>query len=209
VANRSQPELFTGFPHYSARGTPLSIRVRCLAVQPDAAPTDQLNHAGSHGGLVYGSDANAPTFGARTQSRSSRAPRGALTSDPLATCRYSRAITGVVTMAAAISPADRTLNLVIQFLHWIQKPKHFGICFGMSGTTAVLNEIFVHSRSPLREVGGGNDQNFRPAIVTRRGALTRHRWLKLNSRPEEIVSTAPVADISVIGLFGGHLWIGG
>ena len=52
VANRSQPELFAGFPHYSARGTPLSIRVRCLAVQPDAAPTDQLNDAGSHGGLV-------------------------------------------------------------------------------------------------------------------------------------------------------------
>ena len=47
-----QPELFAGFPHYSARGTPLSIRVRCLAVQPDAAPTDQLNDAGSHGGLV-------------------------------------------------------------------------------------------------------------------------------------------------------------
>ena len=41
VANRSQPELFAGFPHYSARGTSSSIRVRCLAVQPDAAPTYQ------------------------------------------------------------------------------------------------------------------------------------------------------------------------
>src|SRR6478609_7846229 len=82
------------------------------AVQPDAAPTDQLNDVGSHGGLVWGSDAYAPTFGARTQSRPSRAPRVALTSD-LATCRYSRAIRGVVSMDAAISPADRALNLVI------------------------------------------------------------------------------------------------
>src|SRR5882757_7545141 len=30
VANYSQPELFAGLPHYSARGIPLSIRVRCL-----------------------------------------------------------------------------------------------------------------------------------------------------------------------------------
>jgi hypothetical protein len=52
VANRSQPELFAGFPDYSARGIPLSIRVRCLALQPDAAPTDQLDDAGSHGGLL-------------------------------------------------------------------------------------------------------------------------------------------------------------
>jgi hypothetical protein len=43
----------------------------------------------------------------------------------------------------------------------------------MSGATGGLNEIFVHSRSPLREVGGGNDHNFRPAIVMRRGALGR------------------------------------
>jgi hypothetical protein len=50
--NRSQPELFARFPHCGARGTPSSIRVRCPAVRPDAAPTDQLNHAGSHGGLV-------------------------------------------------------------------------------------------------------------------------------------------------------------
>jgi hypothetical protein len=52
VANRSRPEPIGGFPHYDARATPLSIQVRCLAVQPDAAPTDQLNDAGSHGGLV-------------------------------------------------------------------------------------------------------------------------------------------------------------
>ena len=52
VASRSQPELFAGFQHYSAKGTPSSIRGHCLAVRPEAAPTDQLNHAGSHGGLV-------------------------------------------------------------------------------------------------------------------------------------------------------------
>ena len=51
-ANRSRPELFAGFPRYGACGTLLSIRVRCLAVQPDVAPTDQLNDVGSHGGLV-------------------------------------------------------------------------------------------------------------------------------------------------------------
>jgi hypothetical protein len=73
-------------------------------------------------------------------------------------------------MAAAISPADRTLSLVMQFLHWIQKPKHFGVCLEMSGATSGLNEIFVHGRSPLREVGGGNDRECRPALVMRRCA---------------------------------------
>jgi hypothetical protein len=38
-------------PRLQCQG-PLSIRVRCLAVQPDAAPTDQLDDAGSHGGLL-------------------------------------------------------------------------------------------------------------------------------------------------------------
>jgi hypothetical protein len=35
-------------PRLQCQG-PVSIRVRCLAVQPDAAPTDQLDDAGSHG----------------------------------------------------------------------------------------------------------------------------------------------------------------
>jgi hypothetical protein len=38
--------------HITAPGASSSIEVRCLAVQPDAALTDQLNDAGSHGGLV-------------------------------------------------------------------------------------------------------------------------------------------------------------
>ena len=113
-------------------------------------------------------------------------------------------------MAAAISPADRTLNLVISVSPLDTEAKTFlASALEMSGATGGLNEIFVHSRSPLREVGGRNDHNFRPTIVTRRGALTRHRRLKLNSRSEESFSTAPVADISVIGLFGERLWIGG
>jgi hypothetical protein len=73
-------------------------------------------------------------------------------------------------MAAAISPADRTLNLVISVLHWIQKPKHLASALKMSATTAGLNEIFAYGRSPLREVGRRNDHKFRPALVSRRCA---------------------------------------
>jgi hypothetical protein len=40
----------------------------------------------------------------------------------------------------------------------------------MSGATGDLNEIFVYGRSLLREVGGGNDHKFQPALVTRRCA---------------------------------------
>jgi hypothetical protein len=34
--------------------------------------------------------------------------------------------------------------------------------FEMGGATGGLNEIFVHGRSPLREVGGGIDHNSGP-----------------------------------------------
>jgi hypothetical protein len=44
----------------------------------------------------------------------------------------------------------------------------------MSGATGDLNEIFVYGRSPLREVGGGNDHKFR---------------LELRSRSKESFST--------------------
>jgi hypothetical protein len=40
----------------------------------------------------------------------------------------------------------------------------------MSRTAGHLNEIFLYGRSPLREVGGGNDHKFRPALVTPRCA---------------------------------------
>jgi hypothetical protein len=73
-------------------------------------------------------------------------------------------------MAAAISPADRILSLVIQSLHWIQKPRHLASPIEMSGATSGLNEIFVHGRSPLCEVGGGNDHKFRPGFVMGRCA---------------------------------------
>jgi hypothetical protein len=56
--------------------------------------------------------------------------------------------------------------------------------------------MLVHGRSPLREVGGGNDHKFRPALVT------RHRRLRFYSRSEESFSTVcetrPVADISFV-----------
>jgi hypothetical protein len=112
VANRAPSPNYSQASHITVPGAQLSIRL-LRGRSADAAPTDQLNDAGSHGGMVQGSEAYAPTSGARTQSRPSRAPRWALTSAPLATCRYSRAITGVVSMAAAINPADKTLNLVI------------------------------------------------------------------------------------------------
>jgi hypothetical protein len=105
-------------------------------------------------------------------------------------------------MAAAISPADRTLNLVISISPLDIEAKHLASALEMRGATGGLNEILVQSRSPLRDVGGGNDHNFRPAIATRRGALTRHWRLNLNSRSEESFSTGPVADSSAIRLFG-------
>jgi hypothetical protein len=85
-------------------------------------------------------------------------------------------------MAAAISPADRTLNLVISISPLGIEAKHLASALEMRGATGGLNEILVQSRSPLRDFGGGNDHNFRPAIATRRGALTRHWRLNLNSR---------------------------
>jgi hypothetical protein len=65
-------------------------------------------------------------------------------------------------MAAAISPADRTLNLVISVSPLDTEAKTFWPLLWkyMSGATDGLNEIFVHGRSPLREVGGGNDHKF-------------------------------------------------
>jgi hypothetical protein len=52
-------------------------------------------------------------------------------------------------MAAAISPADRTLNLVISVSPL--DTEFLASALEMSGATGGLNEIFVHGRSPLRE----------------------------------------------------------
>jgi hypothetical protein len=72
------------------------------------------------------------------------------------TCRYSRAIRGVVSMAAAIKPADRTLNLVISVSPFGYRSQHIlASALEMSRATGGLNEIFVYVRSLLREVSRG------------------------------------------------------
>ena len=69
---------------------------------------------GRHGGTVYGSEANAPMFGARTQSL-------------VVACRAAtslRAATAwVANTIAAISAADMKVILVICFSIWWQKPR--------------------------------------------------------------------------------------
>jgi hypothetical protein len=66
-------------------------------------------------------------------------------------------------MAAAISPADRTFNLVISVSPLDTEAKNIlASALKMSGATGVLNEIFVYGRSPLREIGGGNITNSSP-----------------------------------------------
>jgi hypothetical protein len=69
---------------------------------------------GRHGGTVYGSEANAPTFGARTQSL-------------VVACRAAEslraAMAWVANTVAAISAADTKVILVICFSIWWQKPR--------------------------------------------------------------------------------------
>ena len=63
-------------------------------------------------------------------------------------------------MAAAISPADRTLNLVISVSPLDTDAKTAWLsALEISGVTGGLNEIFVYDRSPPREVSGGNITN--------------------------------------------------
>ncbi len=68
---------------------------------------------GRHGGTVYGSEANAPTFGARTQSL-------------VVACRAAEslraAMAWVANRVAAISAADTKVILVICLSIWWQKP---------------------------------------------------------------------------------------
>ena len=110
---------------------PLSSASRQPSVRCSERPgrssmrTDQRADAGSQGGpLSQGAVANAPTAGARWQRRSPvEGARGAILAlASNARCReatwLSRAIAGVASMAAAINAADKSLNLVIRFLHW-------------------------------------------------------------------------------------------
>src|SRR5438552_12557318 len=87
---------------------------------------DQRTGAGWQGGpLSQGAVAKAPTAGAGWQKRPSilRVARVVLANASNARCRevtlVSRAIAGVASVATAISAADRSLSLVIRFLHWI------------------------------------------------------------------------------------------
>jgi hypothetical protein len=74
-------------------------------------------------------------------------------------------------MAAAINPADRTLNLVISVSPFGYRSQHIlASALEMSGATGGLNEIFVYVRSLLREVSRGKYHKFRPALLTRRCA---------------------------------------
>ncbi|UPT91121.1 hypothetical protein HAP41_0000020655 [Bradyrhizobium barranii subsp. apii] len=83
----------------------------------------------------------------------------------------------------------------------IRSPLCVGLCSGNGWSDRRLKLKFVHGRLPLREVGGGIDHKFRPAIVTRRCACTRHRRLKIYSQSGEsfqrLCETRPVADISI------------
>jgi hypothetical protein len=69
---------------------------------------------GRHGGTVYGSEANAPTFGARTQSL-------------VVACRAAEslraAMAWVANRVAAISAADTKVILVILSLHMVAEAK--------------------------------------------------------------------------------------
>src|ERR1700730_17995818 len=94
---------------------------------------DQRTDAGSQGGrLSQGAVANAPTAGTRWQRRPSvkRATGAILALASNASCGeftwLSRAMAGVASMAAAISAADRSLALVIRFLHSDQKSQQSG-----------------------------------------------------------------------------------
>jgi hypothetical protein len=81
--------------------------------------TDQKPEVGSHGGLVQGWVAKAPTRGALTHAESEVA------ADAFATARraitwLSRAIAGVAIIAVVISAADKRVIVVIEFLHWFR-----------------------------------------------------------------------------------------
>src|SRR5258706_14874640 len=69
---------------------------------------------GRHGGTVYGSEANAPTFGARTQSL-------------VVACRAATSVRAamawVANTVAAISAAVTKVIFVICFSIWWQKPR--------------------------------------------------------------------------------------
>jgi hypothetical protein len=111
---------------------PVSLALRGVPTIGPAAPlyrgrlpdrflprADQKPEVGSHGGLVQGWVAKAPTRGARTHAEPEVA------ADAFATARraitwLSRAIAGVAIIAVVISAADKRVSVVIEFLHWFR-----------------------------------------------------------------------------------------
>src|SRR5690349_5690807 len=93
-----------------------------------------------HGGTVYGSEANAPTFGARTQSLA-------------VACRAAEslrsAMAWVANKVAAISAADTKVILIICFSIWWQEPRKSSAPVMKSSQ---LWEKFHHALSTKREL---------------------------------------------------------
>jgi hypothetical protein len=89
-------------------------------------------------------------------------------------------------MAATISPADRTLNLVISVSPLRQKPKHFDVYFGNEWSDRRF-QLNIGSWSFTAARGRRRKRSQIPARA--RHAPSRHRRLKVNSRTEESCST--------------------
>jgi hypothetical protein len=116
-------------------------------------------------------------------------------------------------MAAAISPADRTLNLVISVSPLDTEAKHFGVCFWneLSDRRFKLN-IFSWSFTGAR--GRRRKRSQIPArachVPLRVNAPSAAKIL-FTVRREFFngLRNAAGGRHQVIGLFGEHLWIGG
>jgi hypothetical protein len=95
------------------------------------------------------------------------------------------------------------------FLHWIQKSKHFGFTFGngWSDRQFKLNYLFmfVHRRARSAEETITNSGRRSSRAVASERAIGGY------SRSEEsfltVCETRSVAETSIIGLFGEHLWM--
>jgi hypothetical protein len=66
-------------------------------------------------------------------------------------------------MAAAISAADRSFSLVIQFLHLNEKP-HVQLLYGNGEAIRPIKGTYPHIASTPREVGVSHDHEFRSFV---------------------------------------------
>jgi hypothetical protein len=74
-------------------------------------------------------------------------------------------------MAAAISPAVRSLDLVIPFLQGFEKPMMFGLAMENANDIERLNPIFPHVFSTSREIGKFSDHDARRRAQPQRAGL--------------------------------------